>query len=63
MFTYTTSASPAQQNNDAEYFRQYVFDTLADAGWQVDDYTAHAVPVSSIPDPAGPDRHHVGSDR
>ena len=51
MFTYTTSASEAQQDNDAEYFRQYVFDTLADGGWQVDDYTARTVPIDSIPYP------------
>ena len=36
VFTYTTSASQAQQGNDAEYFTQYVFDTLAEGGWQVD---------------------------
>ena len=53
VFTYTTGASPAEQNNDAEYFRQYVFDTLADAGWQVSDYTANTVPLNSIPDPQG----------
>jgi transglutaminase-like putative cysteine protease len=53
MFTYTTNATPAQQADDAEYFRQYVFDTLGDAGWQVDDYSADAVPVASIPGPQG----------
>ena len=53
VFTYTTNASPAQQDNDAEYFRQYVFDTLAEEGWQVDDYAAHTVPIDSIPDPQG----------
>ena len=53
VFTYTTSASPAQQSNDAEYFSQYVFDTLADGGWQVDDYSAHTVPIGQIPDPQG----------
>ena len=53
MFTYTTKASQSQQANDAEYFRQYVFDTLGDTGWQVDDYAAHAVRVSSIPGPQG----------
>ena len=52
MFTYRTNASASQQNNDAEYFRQYVFDTLGPTGWQVDDYTA-ARPVSSLPAPAG----------
>jgi transglutaminase-like putative cysteine protease len=53
VFTYTTSASAAEQANDAEYFRQYVFDTLGDAGWQVDDYAANAVQVSSMPGPQG----------
>ena len=54
VFTYTTSASQAQQNNDAEYFGQYVFDNLTEAGWQVNDYSAHAVPTDSIPaDPQG----------
>ena len=53
VFTYTTNASPSQQADDAEYFRQYVFDTLGDAGWQVDNYAAGAVPVGSIPDPQG----------
>ncbi len=53
VFTYTTSASQAQQTNDAEYFTQYVFDTLAEGGWQVSDYSAHAVPAGSIPSPQG----------
>ena len=53
VFTYTTSAQPTQQASDAEYFRQYVFDTLTDAGWQVDDYSAHTVPIAKIPDPDG----------
>ncbi len=53
VFTYTTSASASQQATDAEYFRQYVFDTLGSTGWEVDDYSAHAVGVSSIPGPQG----------
>jgi transglutaminase-like putative cysteine protease len=53
IFTYRTSATASQQVNEAEYFRQYVFDTLGDSGWQVDDYTARSVPLSSIPAPAG----------
>jgi transglutaminase-like putative cysteine protease len=53
IFTYRTSATASQQANEAEYFRQYVFDTLGDSGWQVDDYAARSVPLSSIPDPAG----------
>ena len=38
VFTYTTNATQAQQVNDAEYFRQYVFDTLGDSGWLVDNH-------------------------
>jgi len=53
VFTYTTNATQAQQASDAEYFRQYVFDTLGDSGWQVDNYAARSVPVSSIPVPQG----------
>ena len=53
VFTYTTNASPSLQDNDAEYFRQYVFDTLTEEGWQVDDYAARTVPIDSIPDPQG----------
>jgi transglutaminase-like putative cysteine protease len=53
LFTYTTNATQSQQANEAEYFRQYVFDTLGDAGWQVDNYAARSVPVKSIPGPPG----------
>jgi len=53
MFTYTTNASAAQQRNDAEYFRQYVFDTLGDGGWQVKDYAAGSVPIAKLGDPDG----------
>jgi transglutaminase-like putative cysteine protease len=53
LFTYTTNATQAQQANDAEYFRQYVFDTLGDTGWQVDNYAARSVPVGSMPSPPG----------
>jgi transglutaminase-like putative cysteine protease len=53
VFTYTTNATQAQQANDAEYFRQYVFDTLGDSGWLVDNYAARSVPASSIPGPPG----------
>jgi transglutaminase-like putative cysteine protease len=53
VFTYVTNASPSLQDNDAEYFRQYVFDTLTEEGWQVDDYAARTVPIDSIPDPQG----------
>jgi transglutaminase-like putative cysteine protease len=53
VFTYTTDATSTQQDNEAEYFRQYVFDNLADTGWQVADYTANTVPLNSIPGPQG----------
>ena len=53
VFTYTTNATQAQQANDAEYFRQYVFDTLGDSGWQVDNYSTRSVPVTAIPGPPG----------
>ena len=55
LFTYTTNATRSQQANDAEYFRQYVFDTLGDTGWLVDHYATRAVPVSSISGPPGLD--------
>jgi transglutaminase-like putative cysteine protease len=55
IFTYRTNATASQQASDAEYFRQYVFDTMGSGGWQVDDYTAHAVPLTlnSLPSPQG----------
>jgi transglutaminase-like putative cysteine protease len=53
MFTYTTNATQSQQAKEAQYFRQYVFDTMGDSGWQVDNYAARSVPVSSIPGPPG----------
>ena len=53
VLTYTTNASPAQQGSDAQYFTQYVFDSLADNGWQVSDYSAHTVPIADLPNPAG----------
>ena len=53
-FTYTTTALASMQSNDAQYFRQYVFDTLADGtGWEVTDYTDGAGPASSMPQPQG----------
>jgi transglutaminase-like putative cysteine protease len=53
VFTYTTSAPQSLQEDDAEYFRQYVFDTLTEQGWQVDDYAAHAVPTDAMTGPQG----------
>ncbi len=49
VFTYATSASKELQSNDAQYFRQYVFDALGGSGWQVVNYTSGAVPVTSLP--------------
>jgi transglutaminase-like putative cysteine protease len=53
LFTYSTSATQSQQANNAEYFRQYVFDSLGDKGWKVDNWAAHSVSVSSMPVPTG----------
>jgi transglutaminase-like putative cysteine protease len=53
LFTYSTSATQSQQANDAEYFRQYVFDSLGDKGWKVDNWAARSVPVSAMPVPTG----------
>jgi transglutaminase-like putative cysteine protease len=53
-FSYTTTASASVQSNDAQYFRQYVFDTLADGiGWEVAGYTDSAVPAETMPQPQG----------
>jgi transglutaminase-like putative cysteine protease len=53
LFTYSTNASQSQQASDAEYFRQYVLDSLGDKGWKVDNWAARSVPVSSMPGPTG----------
>ena len=53
LFTYSTNATQSQQANVAEYFRQYVFDSLGDKGWKVDNWAARSVPVSSFPGPSG----------
>jgi hypothetical protein len=49
VFTYTTTASASLENNDAQYFTQYVFDTLSDTRWQADYArgTAHAGSISA----------------
>ena len=62
LFTYSTNATQSQQASDAEYFRQYVFDTLGDKGWKVDNWAARSVPVSSMPGPTGTERPHGASD-
>ena len=53
VFTYTTTASPSLQRSDPQYFRQYVYDTLGDAGWQVSDSPAGAAQGNSMPVPPG----------
>jgi len=54
VFTYTTTATKTMESNDAQYFRQYVFDTLADGrGWQVTNYAAGARSASAPPEPQG----------
>ncbi len=53
VFTYTTTASPSLQQNDPQYFRQYVFDTLDETGWQLTSYPPGTASASSLPQPPG----------
>jgi len=53
VFTYTTTASPSLQQNDPQYFRQYVFDTLDETGWQLTSYRPGTALASSLPQPPG----------
>ncbi len=53
VFTYTTTASPSLQRNDPQYFRQYVFDTLDETGWQLTSYPPGAAQASSLPQAPG----------
>src|SRR6516165_1889741 len=53
VFTYTTTASPSLQQNDPQYFRQYVFDTLDETGWQLTSYPPGAAQASSLPQAPG----------
>jgi transglutaminase-like putative cysteine protease len=57
VFTYTTSATARAESDDAQYFRQYVSDTLSDdpanLGWQVSNYGAGAQPLVLMPGPQG----------
>jgi transglutaminase-like putative cysteine protease len=46
VLTYTTTASPSLQQNDALYLQQQVLDYLGDSGWQVVNYYAGAVQTS-----------------
>jgi TgpA N-terminal domain/Transglutaminase-like superfamily/Domain of unknown function (DUF4129) len=49
LFTYTTNATQAEQAKDAQYFRQYVLETMGDSGWESGNYAARSVSVDSIP--------------
>ena len=53
VFTYTTTASPSLQQNDPQYLRQYVFDTLDETGWQLTSYPPGAAQASSLPQAPG----------
>ena len=48
VFTYTTTASPSLQRSDPPYFRQYVFDTLDQTGWQLTSYPPGTAQASSL---------------
>jgi transglutaminase-like putative cysteine protease len=52
VFSYT-AASPSLQQNDPQYFQQYVFDTLGDAGWQAASYSEATAQAGTIPLPPG----------
>ncbi|HLN69069.1 MAG TPA: transglutaminaseTgpA domain-containing protein, partial [Streptosporangiaceae bacterium] len=54
VFTYTTNAPRNLQENDPQYFRQYVAGTLtADSGWVLSGYQASATQIGTIPKPGG----------
>jgi transglutaminase-like putative cysteine protease len=53
LFRYTTTASPGLRQDDPQYFQQYVYDTLGDAGWQMTSYPPSAASADSIPQPPG----------
>src|SRR5580704_7867177 len=54
VFTYTTNAPQNLQENDPQYFRQYVADTLTtDSGWVLSGYQVNARQISTIPPAAG----------
>jgi transglutaminase-like putative cysteine protease len=55
VLTYTTSASPALQRDDAQYLQQRVLDTLGDpgTGWEVTNSYAGAAQATAIPSPPG----------
>jgi transglutaminase-like putative cysteine protease len=54
VFTYTTNAPKSLEDNDAQYFRQYVFDALDETqGWEVTSYAQNAAQITSMPAPQG----------
>ena len=53
VFTYTTTASPSLQRSDPQYFRQYVFDTLDQTGWQLTSYPPGTAQAGSLSPPQG----------
>jgi transglutaminase-like putative cysteine protease len=54
VFTYTTDAPSSLESDDAQYFRQYVFDTLGDSsGWEVSAYKNDSGPTTVMPTPQG----------
>jgi transglutaminase-like putative cysteine protease len=54
VFTYTTDASKTLEDNNAQYFRQYVFDTLDDTqGWEVTNYAQNSMQITTMPTPQG----------
>ena len=53
VFTYTTTASPSLQRSEPQYFRQYVFDTLDQTGWQLTSYPPGTAQAGSLSPPQG----------
>jgi transglutaminase-like putative cysteine protease len=55
VLTYTTSASPTLQLEDAQYLHQWVLDTLGEpgTGWEVTNYYTGAAQSTAIPSPPG----------
>jgi transglutaminase-like putative cysteine protease len=53
VLSYTTTASPSLQTDDAQYLQQYVLDTLTDSGWETSNFWAGATSSKSIPLPPG----------
>ena len=54
VFSYTTTAPQNLRENDSQYFRQYVADTLTtDSGWALSGYAVNATRIGTIPAPAG----------